>query len=217
MTQRADGVDPAHLAQVLATVSAAMDHADILRCVVAMRTPGGLVVEALLPEGSPGAVRTTVLAAADLAGDGSLGGIRWARIAPAVPIAFDPAEVLADQGAARPEGRAVFTSFVTALGEGPAAAAVCFAEGGVFSHAAYVPGRPRILVTGRQAIESALADRRPGPPDLQVVALVQVGRWVMIDGRANTPEGPRPFVSSFSVDPAGRLLRYVSAGVNRHS
>jgi hypothetical protein len=136
----------------------------------------------------------------------------WGRIDPPVPTPFDVAEALAARGAP-PDAEAVFADFRSALGEGPRAAASCFAEVGVFSHASFVPGGPRVLAHGPYEIELALQARRPGPPALELVVVAQVGRWALISGWGNSPQGRRAFLSSFTMDRTGRLLRYLSVGV----
>ena len=144
---------------------------------------------------------------------GSVGGVQWGRVEPAVPWPATGFDDPSDDPTGAPDGREVFTAFCAALAHGPSAAARCFTEDGVFSHAPFVAGRPRVLARGRRAIEEALQDRRPGPPSLELVTLAQAGRRVMIAGWGNGPQGRKPFVSGFTMSADGALQRYLSVGV----
>ena len=182
-----------------------------LDCLVAVNVCDGALLE-FDARDHAGAVRATVLVSAGLTPAGDVGEVRWGRVEPAVPVSFDVAAATDESGGRAPDGARVFEMFRAALGEGPRAAAHCFTFDGVFSHASFRPGGPRVLARGREAIEAALEDRRPGPPTAEVSALGQVGRWVLIDGWGTGPQGRRPFVSTFTMDDAGQLVRYSSVG-----
>lgn len=154
---------------------------------------------------------------AEVLPSGAVTDLTCGRIAPAVPLPADVVGAATADPGSTPDGAAVFTDFCAALAEGPASAARCFSDDGVFSHAPFVADRPRVLATGRGAIETALQDRRPGPPNLELVTLAQLGRWVMIEGWGNGPQGRKPFLSSFTMSADGALQRYLSVGVTRHS
>jgi hypothetical protein len=184
------------------------------RCVpvAAMVVPNGVLIEAVeCADGSDEALATVMLSA-EISPDGALTGIAMGRVEPSVPTGAAVASTAPDRTI--PDGADVFARFCAALGEGPEAAAQCFAASGWFSHASFAPGGPRVLVQGPEAIARALQHRRPGPPTLDLVATAQVGYSMMMHGWGRAPTGRRPFVSSLTFDTDGRLLRYLSVGVS---
>lgn len=197
---------------VLGLLRTSLDASITCRCLVAVSLDGRVLLDVDLV-GADAAVAATALVSAHLTPSGALNEVLWGRVEPGVPVTFDVRAAVEAQQASAPDGAAVFDAFRAALGDGPAAASRCFTPDGVFSHASFVAGGPRVLARGRRDIETALQARPPGPPRAELAAVGQVGRWVMIEGWGVSPQGRKPFVSSLTMDDAGLILRYTSVGV----
>jgi hypothetical protein len=89
-----------------------------------------------------------------------------------------------------------------------------YSEDCLYSHPPYSPGATRAEFRGRPELLAGFEARGPRPARIFIDLSIQRGADLMLEGHAfsdGTPEGPQSsFVSSVSVDPAGKIRRYVA-------
>jgi hypothetical protein len=84
----------------------------------------------------------------------------------------------------------------------------------LYSHPPYSPGATRVEFRGRAGLLAGFEGRGPRPARIFLDRSIQRGADLMLEGHAfsdGTPEGPQSsFVSSATVDAAGKVRRYVA-------
>jgi len=94
------------------------------------------------------------------------------------------------------------------------AATANYSEDLLYSHPPYSPGVPRAEFHGRDGLLAGFEARGPRPARIFLDLSIQRGADLLLEGHAladGTPQGPRTsFVSSASLDPAGKIRRYVA-------
>jgi hypothetical protein len=94
-----------------------------------------------------------------------------------------------------------------------------FSERVLYTHPPYSPGTPRVAFRGRAELLDGFR-RRGAQPCVNIVDVsVQRGPFLMVEGHDlvdGTSEGPTgSFISSATVDAAGKILRYVAFSTER--